>query len=315
MDSILKVLVKKKHPEYTEEEVWEETWKFCEGNLQKICSFLNRYSYASVTEPFDRLRKQTMSVIHNSDNYEMQRMLRDITTFETGMLFLLADEAAREQLTRNLTKRLEIIIGGEAYIAARKLSPGEKEFAAVLGKVMGVFFSEDMLEFKRERWECRHSFRVDQSLPLEKKKWILTDNLSMCNIACWSKAYEPLQARVEEYLYHEYEFEKRREIADLMYDGLYEKGLQTAYDFSRSGKGRISVMFSGLCFGEKEEIVFLTYLVRDDGMKKAIYRFTHELSTFPELDEVKMNGDTLEEVTEEELLRFCRSLYGRQYDV
>lgn len=212
MDSILELLVKKKHPEYTEEEVWEESWQFCEKNACKIRIFLKHYLFDSVTEPFDRLRKQTMSVIHNSDNLEMQRMLRDITNFETGLLFLLADEAARERLTRNLTKRLETIVGGEAYIAARKLSPGEKEFEAVLGKVMRVFFSEDMLEFKRKRWECRQHM-----------------------------------------IFH--------------------------------------------------------------GREKDVYRFTHELSTFPELDEVKMDGDTLEEVTEEELLRFCRSIYGRQYDV
>ena len=74
-------------------------------------------------------------------------------------------------------------------------------------------------------------------------------------------------------------------------------------------------MFSGLCFGEKEEIVYLSYLIRDDGRKKTIYRFTHELSTFPELDDVKLDENSLEEVKEEELLRFCRSIYGRQYDV
>ena len=48
--------------------------------------------------------------------------------------------------------------------------------------------------------------------------------------------------------------------------------------------------------------------------KKVIYRVVHELELFPNVDEEPIEGDLFMEVTEEVFFKFCRLLYGRQYD-
>lgn len=314
MESIMELLVKKKHPEYTCDEIWEEIRRFCENNELKIKLFLKRFHYETISESFGMLRHQVMSLLCGSSDGEVQRVFREITNFEQGMLVLLANKTEKERVYNNMTNRLISFIDAEAYIIAHKLSLDETMFERVLRKVLTVFCSEEMVRYKRELWTQNHSFHIVPNGSKVEKLWVLWNELPEERVARWSKSYEPLRIKIESYLFHDYEINQCRTIMDLMKKGEYRKGLEASYQYSVSGKGNVSMMISGLVLNEKEEIVFLSYLVRQQRDKKQIYRVRNDVETFPHIEEELTDISMLEEVTEEDFLFFCKALYGRQYD-
>lgn len=314
MESIMELLIKKSHPDYTHDDIWKEVWDFCNENELKIRLFLKWYHYESVSESFDKLRKQVMLLICDSSDREVQRMLRGISNFETGMLVLMADETAKEQLRNNLSRRLERYIDAEAYVIAKKLAPDEKMFEKILRRVMSIFFSEEMLQLKRELWERSHGFQIEPNLSRDQKICILYSKCPMERVVRWNKLYEPVRAKVCTYLFHDFEINQCRDIIHFLEEREYKKGLEAAYSYSASGKGNVSFLISGLELDEREEICYSSYIVRQKKDKKVIYRVVHELELFPNVDEEPIEGDLFMEVTEEVFFKFCRLLYGRQYD-
>ena len=149
MDSLMEYLVKKEHPEFTNDEVWDGIAQCCKENEAQIRMFLKQYHFESVTEKFDAMRRQTMSLICDSSREELIMMLCYITNYDFAMLFLLTDEKAREKLINNISKRIELLIGGEACTIVKELSPNEELFEAALCKVLDVFASEEVQGVRR----------------------------------------------------------------------------------------------------------------------------------------------------------------------
>lgn len=141
MDSFIELMVKKDHPEYTEDEVWEEVWRLCEESFEEAEQFLNQYVFSSESEPFEELRRQVMTLLMDSTGTKIHNMLCRTSNYEQGMLMLLGDKYERGRMEWRLSNRLKVLIIGEAYFIGSKLSPGEKEFEEVLKKVLDVFIA------------------------------------------------------------------------------------------------------------------------------------------------------------------------------
>ena len=145
INSVMKLMISKTHPEYTDDEIWQEIWEYCQKNEQKITLFLKQYQFRPHTEVFAEKREQMMALLRNASDRELQRMLRMITNFDLAILFLLADKEVEERLRNNLSRRLEILIGGEAYTIAKQVVPNEEQFNDILDKVLNILLSEEML--------------------------------------------------------------------------------------------------------------------------------------------------------------------------
>ena len=63
MDSVLDMLIKKQHPEYTEDEVESTFITYCEENAKLITLYRRYYQFRSGTEQFEVKRNQIMSLI------------------------------------------------------------------------------------------------------------------------------------------------------------------------------------------------------------------------------------------------------------
>lgn len=150
MKSAMELLISKQHPEYTKDEVWQEAMRFCEDNALKIRLTLKRYRFEPVTEEFERKRSQTMALLCDAHDRDVQWMLRFITNFETAVLYLLGNKEVRDKLFWNLSKRLEYLISGEAYIITQKTELNVQLCEKVLDKVSGLMLSEELLERKRK---------------------------------------------------------------------------------------------------------------------------------------------------------------------
>lgn len=313
MKSIMELLVGKVHPEYNEDEIWQEIWQYCEKNARKIELFIKWYQIPSKTEAFAEKREKILEMICNMPDRELQRMLRMIDNFDLAMLFLLADAPTEEHLRNNISRRLEFIIGGEAYTIVKKINPDEEQFDGVLDKIVKMYFSEEMLQFRREEWERRNRFKIDQSLSKKQKEWKIYNQVPIAAIAHWNKPYEQQKPTIVSFLCDDYENEWLQKISNLFWDHCYQEALEEAFKFSDAGKGQVSFTLSGLEFDEEYNIIFSTYLIRQRKEKKVIYHFMHQVEYYPEIEEVIMDGNNLKEVAEEEFLRFCYSVYEYQY--
>lgn len=315
MKSVMELLISKKHPEYTEDEVWREIMQFCDDNSLKIRLTLKRYRFESETAAFEEKRRQTMSLLCEAHDHDVQWMFRFITNFETAILYLLADEKTREKIFWNLSKRLECLISGEAYTIIKKIELNEKLCGRVLHKVTKLMTSEEVTTRKKDRWEVYNNFSIDQSAPRKEKERILNSNIALNGFGYWDKPYKPFLFCVRPvWMANEFELKCFRKASNALYDGLYEEGVENAFLYSRLCKGRASFYSSGLVLDENGDIVFLAYIFRDAKGEKKIYRCKLELAHFPETAEDRMDAETLCEVTEEEFYKFYRMLYKKEYE-
>lgn len=312
MDSVMELLVKKQHPEYTKDEVWEEVWSFFENNSKKIELFLKRYEFPAGTEGFEKKRKRFMELLCSIPRYDFQWMLRYISNFEAGMLWLLSDEAVEEKLRSNISKRLESVIGAEAYVVVKKLNPDEKMFDLIMDKWLAIYHSKEMQARLKEREEEENNKRIQmETAPLEQKNRWLLNEVAMHSIFIWNKKHEPVRLKVLPYYFITDGLRKQfSPTTGSLIHHSYEEGLQGAYRFSEWSKGRLSLVSSGLMLDEENNLVYVSYIIRQKDGEKRIYRCTNELTLFPEIPE-EIEGDRLVEVTEEEFFRYCEVIYGK----
>ena len=285
MNSVMELLVGKQYPDYTEDEVWTEIWNFCLKHEKKVDLFLERYELQAGTDDFEKKRKRLMELICTFSSHDIQWVFRHLSNFETGMLLLLADTNEKEILDCNMTRRLSRFIRTEAYVIVKKLNPDETMFGKVVDKVTGVFCSEEMRKRRKEEEDQKERERFSvNAVTREAKEWVLYSKVAMASVCTWNKRYEPSGINVLEILWSEgYERQRAVEISNLFHDHYYEEGLEAAYRFSKAGKGRISFMSSGLMLDEEENIVYVTYILRQMGKQRKIYRCTNELASFPKI--------------------------------
>ena len=81
-------------------------------------------------------------------------MFRFLSNFELAILFLLADKETEKRLHENVAKRIDRIIAAEAYTIAKQIRPNEKQFEVMIAKILKVFFSEEMVQWRKKEWEA-----------------------------------------------------------------------------------------------------------------------------------------------------------------
>jgi len=138
-ESIMVMLTKNIYPGYSENEIWDCIEQYCMRNRRKFELYVHYYIYVPNTENFGMHISAIERLIGEASNRQIQLLLRELTNFETGMLILMCQRKLREKVFENLSRRLTMIIQGEAYVISKKIDLNDDMFEKIVSKIQGIY--------------------------------------------------------------------------------------------------------------------------------------------------------------------------------
>jgi len=315
---------KQKHPNYSDEKLWEEIMEYCIQHRSKFELYLNtrevkekqecwKYGMGCSTL-FIESKKELMHLVSNFSEREIQKWLCSFTNFETVLLLLLANDYVRKLILDNLPHRLKCLFLGELFTIIKHLELNEFFLLSVINKARYCSYSDELKNIREEEKRQKEKFIVDQSLSLEEKKeyYLSRKQFEIDAMVTWSRFYEP-QVLKTKYLLTEFEEEAYNKIYYMIQKKEYQAALEAAYQYSIAGKGRVSYILSGLEIDENTNIIFSSYIIRQVDEKKVIYHYKNPVGSYPKLWVEEMKTSEFQEVAEERFFQFCKSVFENKY--